>query len=133
MKYLLVINDMHLEFDSDQERKIWWLGLQFLILNESKDVKNYKKKSLKDEQYDMANQIFMQADKDGNKELNKKEVQKTLRDLHISFTDKVLSKLLSEFDYDKSGTIGKQEFFLLIKSLMKKKELQKLFLKYAIY
>lgn len=50
----------------------------------------------------MANRIFMNADKDGNKELSKQEVKKTLKDLHISFTDKILNKLIKNFDTDKN-------------------------------
>jgi Ca2+-binding EF-hand superfamily protein len=78
-----------------------------------------------------AQTLFTQADKDGSKKLDTKEIIWVLEQMNIHVKLSELKNIFKRFDSDKDETFQFPEFRLILRDLMFKKELVEVFKKYV--
>lgn len=78
-----------------------------------------------------AQTLFTQADKDGSKKLDTKEIIWVLEQMNIHVKISELKNIFKRFDSDKDETFQFTEFRLILRDLMFKKELVEVFQKYV--
>lgn len=79
----------------------------------------------------IARDIFIRADIDGTKALDKNEIRMMLKELQIYVKNKEITAIFERYDSDKNAKIDMQEFETFITELFRKEELIPIFEKYA--
>ena len=115
-----------LKFRKEETKMLFWQGIQYFSRKAmEKDAKfgDYRKL--------MAQKLFLQADKDGNKTLDLEEIRKILQQLHIDINHQYLVKFFAKYDKDKNNSIDWTEFQEIIDDISLKPELKQVFSRYS--
>lgn len=115
-----------LKFRKEETKMLFWQGIQYLARKAmEKDAMfgDYRKL--------MAQKLFLQADKDGNKTLDLEEIRKILQQLHIDINHQYLVKFFEKYDKDKNNSIDWTEFQEIIDDISLKPELKQVFSRYS--
>lgn len=75
--------------------------------------------------------MFLRADVDGTKTLDRNEVRDLLKDLQLYMRNKEINAIFDKYDNNKDNKIDIEEFETFVIELARKKELLPIFRKYA--
>ncbi|EGR29964.1 phospholipase eta 2, putative [Ichthyophthirius multifiliis] len=118
-----------LEFFSENDKITFQQGLNFFI-EKAQEIEIIEKQQ--DQIKYMAKNLFLNADTDGNRQLDYQEIFQLLKSLQISINDKYLRQIFKQFDINKNGQIEQEELVFIIRDISKKIELQEIFNKYSL-
>lgn len=119
-------NVLTLKFKDKITKNLFWQAIQHLALKAIESQAYFG-----DFRKVLAQKLFIQADKDGNKTLDYEEINKILKQLHMDINHEFLLKIFMKYDKDHNKTIDWIEFQEMIDDITLKSELEILFTHYC--